>query len=254
MEPTSLSYPWSSEAFFPGKANSEIFQGGSNMVKFHFTYSKLRKQPFLLNCNKKMSNFKVRWVRSLLPLPTPMFIPKSYRAAPLRWGKRCTFSQYSTTSQSILSRNFESRPRNFWTSSQEYFLGLDPKQPSSSLLMKLSTWKITSIVVRLFTFGRIAVLAVVGRGSCLLSKGLSRLPASTTAFLSRNAFVDSMNAYLYLSLRFVASRLYTVGLNDIMPPTNRAPAHINDLCYTMNRQGFCGREGLVTLQLYYTQQ
>ena len=43
------------------------------MVKFNFSFSKLRKRPFLIKFNKKMSNFKTQGSLALLPaLSTPM--------------------------------------------------------------------------------------------------------------------------------------------------------------------------------------
>ena len=48
-------YTWSSEGYFPGGALgdlSKIFVGGPKVVKFDFSHSKLRKQPFLLKFSK----------------------------------------------------------------------------------------------------------------------------------------------------------------------------------------------------------
>jgi len=54
--------------FFQG-ANSRFSMGGK-VVKFHFTHSKLRKQPFYQKFNRKTSDFKIREGLDPLPLPS----------------------------------------------------------------------------------------------------------------------------------------------------------------------------------------
>jgi len=59
--------PWASEEVFSGKATRVFFQNFSKempkVVKFVFSHSKLRKQPFLLKFSKS---------RGKASLPTPM--------------------------------------------------------------------------------------------------------------------------------------------------------------------------------------
>jgi len=54
------------------KGSQKDFPGGAKVVKFHFTHSKLRKQPFLLKFNRKMSNLKIQGGEPPDPFPTPM--------------------------------------------------------------------------------------------------------------------------------------------------------------------------------------
>ena len=51
--------------------NSGFFQR-KKVAKFHFTHSKLRKRPFVLKFNRKMTNFKFQ----ALPAPSDAHVPR----------------------------------------------------------------------------------------------------------------------------------------------------------------------------------